>query len=82
MASARPATDRSLRALVDGMPLMRPRPPADTAGGAAQISFLLNATKLEQLRDIAYEGNVMPQKSTDFYPKVLSGLILYSLEEG
>ncbi len=49
--------------------------------GDAQISFLLNATKLEQLRDIAYEGNVMPQKSTDFYPKVLSGLMLYSLED-
>jgi uncharacterized protein (DUF1015 family) len=46
----------------------------------AQISFLLNATKLDQLRDIAYEGNVMPQKSTDFYPKVLSGLLLYSLD--
>jgi uncharacterized protein (DUF1015 family) len=50
-------------------------------GGSAQISFLLNATKLDQLRDIAYEGNVMPQKSTDFYPKVLSGLLLYSLDE-
>lgn len=50
------------------------------AGGTAQISFLLNATKLDQLRDIAYEGNVMPQKSTDFYPKVLSGLLLYSLD--
>jgi uncharacterized protein (DUF1015 family) len=50
------------------------------AAGTAQISFLLNATKLDQLRDIAYEGNVMPQKSTDFYPKVLSGLMLYSLD--
>jgi uncharacterized protein (DUF1015 family) len=48
--------------------------------GKAQVSFLLNATKLDQLRDIAYEGNVMPQKSTDFYPKVLSGLLLYSLD--
>jgi uncharacterized protein (DUF1015 family) len=48
--------------------------------GSAQISFLLNATKLDQLRDIAFEGNVMPQKSTDFYPKVLSGLLLYSLD--
>jgi len=48
--------------------------------GTAQVSFLLNATRLDQLRDIAYEGNVMPQKSTDFYPKVLSGLLLYSLD--
>ena len=48
--------------------------------GAAQISFLLNPTRVDQMRDIAYEGKVMPQKSTDFYPKVLSGLIMYSLE--
>ena len=48
--------------------------------GKAQIAFLLSPTRLDQLRDIAYEGNVMPQKSTDFYPKVLSGLTMYSLE--
>jgi hypothetical protein len=49
--------------------------------GNAQISFLLNPTGLHQMRDIAYEGNVMPQKSTDFYPKVLSGLMMYSLSD-
>ena len=48
--------------------------------GKAQIAFLLNPTRLDQMRDIAFEGNVMPQKSTDFYPKVLSGLTMYSLE--
>ena len=48
--------------------------------GKAQAAFLLNPTHLDQLRDIAFEGNVMPQKSTDFYPKVLSGLTMYSLE--
>lgn len=47
--------------------------------GRAQIAFLLNPTRLDQMRDIAFEGNVMPQKSTDFYPKVLSGLVMYSL---
>jgi uncharacterized protein (DUF1015 family) len=46
----------------------------------AQVAFLLNPTRLDQMRDIAYEGNVMPQKSTDFYPKVLSGLTMYPLE--
>jgi uncharacterized protein (DUF1015 family) len=45
----------------------------------AQVAFLLNPVRLEQMRDIVYEGNVMPQKSTDFYPKVLSGLVLYSV---
>jgi len=48
--------------------------------GKAQIAFLLNPTRLDQMRDIAFEGNVMPQKSTDLYPKVLSGLTMYSLE--
>jgi uncharacterized protein (DUF1015 family) len=48
--------------------------------GQAQVAFLLNPTRLDQLRDIAYEGNVMPQKSTDFYPKVLSGLTMYSMD--
>jgi len=48
--------------------------------GKAQVAFLLNPTRLDQMCDIAYEGNVMPQKSTDFYPKVLSGLTMYALE--
>jgi uncharacterized protein (DUF1015 family) len=51
------------------------------ASGKSQIAFLLNPVRLDQLRDIVYEGRVMPQKSTDFYPKVLSGLVLYSLED-
>jgi uncharacterized protein (DUF1015 family) len=48
--------------------------------GNGQVAFLLNPTRLEQMRDIAYEGDVMPQKSTDFYPKVLSGLTMYSMD--
>lgn len=48
--------------------------------GKAQVAFLLNPTRLDQMRDIAYQGNVMPQKSTDFYPKVLSGLTMYSMD--
>jgi len=48
--------------------------------GRARLAFLLNPTRIDQMRDIAYEGNVMPQKSTDFYPKVLSGLVMYAME--
>ena len=48
--------------------------------GDAQVAFLLNATRMEQVRDIAFGGHVMPQKSTDFYPKVLSGLTMYSMK--
>ncbi len=41
----------------------------------------MNPVRMEQVRDIAFAGEVLPQKSTDFYPKMLSGLIIYSLEE-
>ena len=48
--------------------------------GRAQIAFLLNACDVEQVMKIATAGEVMPQKSTDFYPKLLSGLTIYALE--
>lgn len=48
--------------------------------GEAQIAFLVNATKLSQVRDLALNGEVLPQKSTDFYPKVLSGLTVFRLD--
>src|SRR6266403_288315 len=46
-------------------------------GGRAQIAFLLNACDVEQVMKIATAGEVMPQKSTDFYPKLLSGITMY-----
>jgi uncharacterized protein (DUF1015 family) len=46
----------------------------------ANVAFLLNPAKIEQVRDIAFAGEVLPQKSTDFYPKLLSGLAIYALE--
>ena len=49
--------------------------------GAAQVAFLMNPVRMEEVRDIAFAGEVMPQKSTDFYPKMLSGLTIYSLRE-
>jgi uncharacterized protein (DUF1015 family) len=48
--------------------------------GEAQLCFLLNAISAEQTAQIAFAGEVLPQKSTDFYPKLLSGLTLYRLE--
>jgi uncharacterized protein (DUF1015 family) len=48
--------------------------------GSAQIGFLLEPTTVQQVADIAFSGGVMPQKSTDFYPKVLTGLTIYKLE--
>lgn len=51
----------------------------EVRNGAAQAAFLMNPVHIEQMRDIAFAGEVMPQKSTDFYPKMLSGLTIYSL---
>jgi uncharacterized protein (DUF1015 family) len=48
--------------------------------GAAQIAFLLKPTSVQQVADTSFGGGVMPQKSTDFYPKLLSGLAIYKLE--
>ncbi len=48
--------------------------------GSANIVFLMNPCRVTQVRDIAFAGEVMPQKSTDFYPKLLSGLTIYALD--
>ena len=48
--------------------------------GKVQVAFLMNPVRMEQVRDIALAGEVLPQKSTDFYPKLLSGLTIYALE--
>ena len=36
---------------------------------------------IEQVREIAFAGEVLPQKSTDFYPKLLSGLTIFPLDD-
>jgi uncharacterized protein (DUF1015 family) len=41
----------------------------------------MNGTPVSQVRDVAEAGEVMPQKSTFFYPKVLTGLAIHTLEE-
>jgi uncharacterized protein (DUF1015 family) len=46
----------------------------------ANIAFLMNPCRMSQVRDVAFAGEVMPQKSTDFYPKLLSGLTIYALD--
>ena len=48
--------------------------------GEADVAFLTNPVSMEQLREVAYAGEVMPQKSTDFFPKLLSGLAIYALD--
>jgi uncharacterized protein (DUF1015 family) len=46
----------------------------------ANIAFLMNPCPVQAVRDVAFAGEVMPQKSTDFYPKLLSGLTAYALD--
>jgi uncharacterized protein (DUF1015 family) len=53
---------------------------AQVRSGAANVAFLMNPARMAQVRDIAFAGEVMPQKSTDFYPKLLTGLTIYALE--
>ena len=48
--------------------------------GAADIAFLTKPVTMEQLKEVAFAGEVMPQKSTDFFPKLLSGLAIYALD--
>ncbi len=48
--------------------------------GREQIFFLLNPTSASEVRRVADHGEKMPQKSTDFYPKLLTGLVLSKLE--
>jgi uncharacterized protein (DUF1015 family) len=48
--------------------------------GQAQVAFLLNPTPIQAVCDNAFAGQPMPQKSTDFYPKLLSGLTVYWMD--
>ena len=50
------------------------------ARGQAEVAFLTNPVTLGQLREVAFAGDVVPQKSSDFYPKLLSGLAIYALD--
>jgi uncharacterized protein (DUF1015 family) len=47
--------------------------------GEAQAAFLLRPTRIEDVWEIAGRGDVMPQKSTFFYPKLTSGLLFYAV---
>lgn len=47
--------------------------------GEFQCAFLMNPTKPEQVHDVAKNRERMPQKSTDFYPKLISGLVFYDV---
>ncbi len=49
--------------------------------GEFQMIFLLRPAQLDQIRQVVEQGELMPQKSTDFFPKLKSGLVLNPLDE-
>jgi uncharacterized protein (DUF1015 family) len=53
---------------------------AEISNGTADVTFLIKPVTLQQMMDISLNLEVMPQKSTDFYPKLLSGLAMYTLD--
>lgn len=66
----------NLRYVKDGHEAIR-----RTLAGEAELAFLLNATPTAQVRAVAEAGEVMPQKSTYFYPKIIDGLALQRFDE-
>ena len=53
---------------------------ASVDSGKANCAFLLNPTRVEEIRDVSLAGEKMPQKSTYFYPKLITGLVMNSFE--
>lgn len=49
--------------------------------GSTPLLFLLNPTKVSQVTDVADKGEIMPHKSTFFYPKILTGLLINKLSD-
>ena len=54
---------------------------AEVDSGRAQICFLLNPVGVETVAEMAMGGEVLPQKSTDFFPKLMSGITMYRLTD-
>jgi uncharacterized protein (DUF1015 family) len=52
----------------------------DAAGDGADAAFLLDPTPVAEIEAVALDGDVMPQKSTFFYPKALTGLVINAHE--
>lgn len=50
------------------------------SSGEAQLCFFLNPTPIKKMVENALAGHPLPQKSTDFYPKLLSGLAIYWMD--
>ncbi|PSR52612.1 DUF1015 domain-containing protein [Adhaeribacter arboris] len=47
----------------------------------AEVAFITNGVTIEQVKTVCYSGALMPQKSTFFYPKVISGFVFSSIKQ-
>lgn len=54
---------------------------SDLSSGAIQAGFFLNSVTVDEFRNVSLSGHVLPQKSTFFYPKILTGLLIFSTRE-
>ncbi len=54
----------------------KPGKPPPSWGGELQAAFFLNPVTMEEFRDVSLSGHVLPQKTTFFYPKILTGLLI------
>ncbi|MBE6805217.1 MAG: DUF1015 domain-containing protein [Ruminococcaceae bacterium] len=53
----------------------------DSAKGTADCCFILNPTRIEEIAAVAAAGEKMPQKSTYFYPKLTTGMVMNKIKE-
>lgn len=49
--------------------------------GESSAAFILNATKVKEIKSVSLSGGKMPQKSTYFYPKLKTGLVMNSIKQ-
>jgi len=47
--------------------------------GEFQLALMMNPTRPEQVKQVAENRERMPQKSTDFFPKLVSGLVFHDV---
>ena len=69
------ARDPRLAYSIDAMAILR-----RVLGGELEGAFLMNATRPEQMAAVCRAGELMPHKSTYFYPKLLTGLVFHALD--
>jgi uncharacterized protein (DUF1015 family) len=53
----------------------------ETVDGPFAVAFLVNGTPVQQVIEVADAGEVMPQKTTFFYPKLATGMVFSLLDE-